>query len=150
MGNRMFELITNPTKKQLSEIKEWMEVESKLSNNEGLFANWTIIERGFKNKELLVITLDNLAIGFNLFSELNKHVIAFDIIEINPNYRFKGFGQKFIVESINYFLEREYYQFIANPINKNSKKLLKKLDFIEVDCIIEYPSYNFSFNAKSI
>jgi ribosomal protein S18 acetylase RimI-like enzyme len=126
----MLELITNPSEKHLSEIKEWMEEEFKSPINEGLYVNWPIIEKAFNNNEMIISIFEEKIVGFIVF-HLNSPKLSIHFLEIKPNQRRKGFGKKIVFKVIDSFRMEDVTIVEVECINENSRKFCRKTGFVE-------------------
>ncbi len=79
--------IHSATKENLAQIELWLKNE-RLETGEGFYCNWSIIEAAYKKDELIVLTIDNQAVGF-----LTHTDYKIDILEIHPNHRKMGYGE---------------------------------------------------------
>ena len=126
----------NPTVKHLSEIKDWLVEENNLLN-QGFFCQWDIITVSFEQKRMIVITQNEIAVGFltYLISDLVVNIV---IAEVKPNKRKLGIGKELIKNSFSYFVENGILvaELFCSP--EKSKIAWKKMGFTNFpDGIIE-------------
>ncbi|PKP51209.1 MAG: hypothetical protein CVT92_13285 [Bacteroidetes bacterium HGW-Bacteroidetes-1] len=86
----------SPSKSDLKIVEKWLIEEDKL-HNDGFYCNWNIIEKSFKSNELITFESNEKIIGFTVYSKRDIYV-EIDILEINRDYRKKGFGKIFFKE----------------------------------------------------
>ena len=126
-----YKIDTNPTKKDLKEIIDWLKEEYEL-NNEGFYCNRNIISNAQKTGNLIAFKIDNRCVGFVVWSNLYEFVIDIDIFVIHPDYRGKGFGKIF------YYFVREHFKNDSNKVFKlfcepaKSEGFWKKMEFYKL------------------
>ena len=120
--------ILKPLKKHISEIEKWL-IEERNNTGNGFYCNWNVIENAIQDKRIIVLTIDDFAIGFVTY-RIDELIANIDIAEINPNYRKKGYGRKMINNCLNHFKKQGVLvtELYCEP--KSSEKIWKKLDFI--------------------
>jgi GNAT superfamily N-acetyltransferase len=124
-----FQLNLSPTQPDLKEIEKWLIDEDK-TFGEGFYCNWNIIEKAFRKNELITLNLDNLPIGFLVWS--NREIYAeIDVLEIRPKHRNKGIGKYFFDQISGYFKEKGFLAIKLFCAPRESEKFWKKMDFIK-------------------
>lgn len=95
-----------PTNSHLKEIKKWLneEDEEDKFSNEGFINHWNTIETSFKTKELIVITEDNLTIGFLTYN-IYENVVNIQFVEVQASKREKGIATQLLNESFKWFIK---------------------------------------------
>ena len=89
-----FKLNTTPTQFDLEKIEKWL-IEENKKFNEGFYCNWTIIEKAFKNNELVTLDFKERPIGFLVWSKSEIYA-EIDILEIKPEHRKKELDNIFL------------------------------------------------------
>jgi hypothetical protein len=119
----------SPILSDLKEIENWLFDEEK-NFSEGFYCNWLIIENAFQKNKLITINNLGLPIGFLVWSDMDEYV-EFDILEIKPDYRNKGVGEKFLKLISSYLLDKNYLaiKLFCAPIK--SENFWKKMNFIK-------------------
>ncbi|WP_372745279.1 hypothetical protein [Lutibacter sp.] len=97
------QLVTNfnPIKKHLTQIKSWLLKEYSI-NGFGFYSNWDSILKAFENKNLIVLTDTNKAIGFLVY-EFSNFIVKIDIANLKSDYINKSYGRNFINQSLEKF-----------------------------------------------
>ena len=88
--------VANPRMGRLEQITTWLR-EERTNNGTGFYCNMSVINKAFKDREAFCATVNNVAIGFCVFS-INGYTARIDIAEICPAYRGAGVG-RFLVEN---------------------------------------------------
>lgn len=96
----------NPTVKEFRAIEKWLQTEHR-KQREGFFCNLEIIKESFDNKEVFTLTLNDITIGFAVWSG-KKFKVKIDLFEIHPNYRKSGFGKFFYTQIEAEFKRRKF------------------------------------------
>ncbi len=127
MNQMNYNIITQPSKDHLAEIKEWL-LDEDNNTGEGFFCDWRIIENSFHKNKLIVLTENNLSIGFLNF-EISDRVVDIVIAEIKPEKRGLGNGKILIEKSIQWFKQKGVFvlELYCSPIS--SEIIWKKLGF---------------------
>ncbi|WP_370692178.1 GNAT family N-acetyltransferase [Kaistella sp. SH11-4b] len=128
--NTYMKLNTNPTSKQLAEIKSWL-VEEKKNFNEGFYCNWNIIENSFNENKLFVLEFDKKIVGFITWTNHQKKYVDIDIMEINRSFRKRGFGRILYKKTEEFFAEHKYIAIKLFCAPENSESFWKKMEFIK-------------------
>jgi len=117
----------NPTELHLSQIKKWL-TEELNETGTGFLKHWNIIKKRFDSNELIVLTEDDFAIGFLVYS-INEVIIEIDIAELKPNCRNKGLGRKLIDDALSEFKNNGMMicELFCSP--ENSEPIWKSLGF---------------------
>ncbi|MEA3451526.1 MAG: hypothetical protein U9Q83_06435 [Bacteroidota bacterium] len=84
--------VVKPLKKHISEIEKWL-IEERNKTGDGFYCNWNVIENAIKENRIIVLTIDDFAIGFVTY-RIDELIANIDIAEINPKYRKKEYGKK--------------------------------------------------------
>ena len=130
----MTKTIFNPTKKNLSEIKEWLEKEYQ-ETGEGFLVNWDVIEDAFEKNRLIACLEDNQPIGFLVYKILDE-VSVIVIAEIHPSRRKDGGGRKLVEDSLKYFERKGAMVTQLNCSPASTERVWKKLGFLN------YPKFH--------
>lgn len=138
----MLKIELNPTDDHLSEIKLWLK-EERESTGGGFFCNWGVIERAFQNELVLMGLVEGKPIGFIVYY-FSAPKLVFDIIEIKPSHRKKGFGKLLFLESLSYFKKQGAKKVEVDSINEESHQFCKRLGFI----LDDDPSVKSTNNLK--
>lgn len=120
---------TSPSQSDLLEIETWL-VEEYNRTHEGFYCNWTIILDAFQNKELVVLSFKEKAIGFVVWSN-NDFYVEIDIFVVSPKCREKGIGRIFY-DAVSQFFKEEGFLVIklfCEP--RESEKFWKKLGLMK-------------------
>jgi hypothetical protein len=96
-----FQLNLSPTQSDLKEIEKWLIEEDETSTN-GFYSNWTIIEKAYRNKELITLNHNDFPIGFLVWSKREIYA-EIDIMEIKPENRNSGIGKYFFNQIADFF-----------------------------------------------
>ena len=134
--NTYMKLNTNPTSKQLAEIKSWL-VEEKKNFNEGFYCNWNIIQNSFNENKLFVLELDNSSIGFITWADHGEQYIDINLVEIHPNFRNQGFGKILYSKTEKFFRECNYLAVKLFCRPESSETFWKKMGFTKFSEKIE-------------
>ncbi len=120
-------VLCSPTLQHLNEIRKWLQKEDRLSN-EGFFCQMDIIENSFQKNKLIVITKDDVAIGFLTFY-YSDYIVNIEIAEVKPSERKKGIGKLLLQGSFNRFIEDGVFvaQLFCAPAS--SEKIWKRMGF---------------------
>jgi predicted GNAT family acetyltransferase len=120
-------VLPNPTLQHLEEIKKWLQKEDNLSN-EGFFCQMNTIENSFRKNRLIVITKDDVAIGF-LTYYYSDHIVNIEIAEVKPSERKNGIGKLLLQGSFDRFIKDEVLaaQLFCAPAS--SEKIWKRMGF---------------------
>lgn len=116
----------NPKQKHLDEIAEWMMEEKKIPITSN--GNWSSITYAFKNKNLVIATYKNKAVGFYTLSKPDL-TIAIGVAEVDPNCRKKGIGKLMLQEIIKKYQTKNTYAFYLFCAPESSQRIWKKLGF---------------------
>jgi len=119
----------SPNQSDLKEIENWL-IDEKNKSNEGFYSNWTIIENAFNNKKLITVKHNNLPIGFLVWSK-GEIYAEIDILEIKPNLRNKGIGEKFFNQISNHFTSEGFLALKLFCSPRESEKFWKKMNFVK-------------------
>ncbi len=125
--NLELETIFNPQQKHLCEIEEWLEKED-LETNTGFYDNWNSITYSFERNQFIVITENNLAIGFLTYS-ISDFRVVINIAEIKPDKRKKGIGNRLVDDCLRFFSEKGFFVAELYCVPIESEKIWKKLGF---------------------
>ncbi|HZL11921.1 MAG TPA: GNAT family N-acetyltransferase [Prolixibacteraceae bacterium] len=120
-------VLSNPTLQHLEEIKKWLQTEDH-SSNEGFFCQMDTIENSFRKNRLIVITKDDVAIGF-LSYYYSDNIVNIEIAEVKPSERKKGIGKLLLQRSFDRFIKDEVLvaQLFCAPAS--SEKIWKRMGF---------------------
>lgn len=127
-----------PGEKQLNEIELWLKTEGK----DGFYANWSIIQKAFKEKHMAVVVYKDEAVGFVTWQIFDKYVATINIAEIKPLLRKKGLG-KILVNGVLDFLSAG--QVVVVDLHcqpASSERIWKSLGFIEFPDCIDFIEHN--------
>ncbi len=98
-------VLFNPTSHHFEEIKGWLQEEDD-ALNQGFFCQIDTIEDSYRKNRLIVITQNDLAIGFLTYHySFSGHIANIEIAEIKPNKRKKGIGKKLLQQSFDWFIK---------------------------------------------
>jgi GNAT superfamily N-acetyltransferase len=127
--NSEFQINTKPSIENLNEIKFWLSEEYE-KTEQGFYCNWNVIEKGFKNNELIIFHNEISIIGFVIWASCEIYALI-DILEINPNFRKRGFGKLFYEKIAEYYISKDLLaiKLFCSPIE--SEKFWKKMGFIK-------------------
>jgi len=127
--NSIFEINTKPTIENLNKIKAWL-IEEDEKTQKGFYCNWKLIEKSFENQELIIFQNSDSIIGFITWTNCELYA-SIDIMEMNPNYRKKGFGKLFYDNVAEYFksIDLIAVKLFCSPIS--SEKFWEKMGFIK-------------------
>ncbi|WP_319228903.1 GNAT family N-acetyltransferase [Draconibacterium orientale] len=120
---------SNPTKSDFLELENWL-IDEYNKFDEGFYCNWNIIKDSYKDNEVITLSLNDKIIGFVAWSQDQK-VIHINIMEIHPDYRSKGFGERFFEKLELTFKERGYIAFELFCDPRESEHFWRKIGFIK-------------------
>ena len=120
-------VLPNPTSQHFEEIKKWLQQEDNLSN-EGFFCQIDTIENSYRKNRLIVITQNNIAIGF-LTYYYSDHIVNIEIAEVKPDERKRGIGKQLLQQSFDWFINNGALvaQLFCAPAS--SEKIWKRIGF---------------------
>lgn len=124
-----YKINLSPTQLDLEKVKDWL-VEEEIKFNEGFNCNWEIIEKTFKNGDLITLDFNEIPIGFLVWSK-GEIYAEIDILEIRPAFRNKGIGRFFYSQICDYLRQNGYLavKLFCAPIK--SERFWKKMGFIK-------------------
>ncbi|MFO7734966.1 MAG: GNAT family N-acetyltransferase [bacterium] len=126
MANR---INLSPSKTDLKIIEKRLIEEDSLYN-EGFYCNWNIIEKSFESNKLITFESNAKIIGFAVYSKYNIYV-DIDILEINRNYRKKGFGKIFLNEIAQEFTNQKIIAIRLFCQPQESEHFWRRMGFIK-------------------
>lgn len=129
-----------PTKKQFSEIQDWL-LEESISTGEGFYCNLNQISSSFKEKQLAVISLNQQTIGFASWRVTSKLTARIEIVEINRFFRKKGFGRQLMSALFQRFIENNIVVTDLQCSPSNSEPIWRQFGFID------FPNHNDTWNV---
>lgn len=118
-----------PNRLDLERIEEWL-IEEERESNEGFYCNWKIIEKAFKNKQLITLNFKEKPIGFLVWSK-GEIYVEIDIIEIKPEYRKRGLGRAFFEQISDYLKKKGVLVIMLFCSPSESEFFWKKMGFIK-------------------
>ncbi len=120
-------VLYSPKSHHLNEIREWLQKEDR-SFNEGFFCQMDIIENSFQKNRLIVVTKDDVAVGFLTFY-FSDYIVNIEIAEVKPSERKKGIGKFLLQGSFDGFIEDGVFvaQLFCAPAS--SEKIWKRMGF---------------------
>lgn len=136
----MLKTILNVTTKHLSDIKEWL-IDERNKTNDGFYSHWEIISKAFIDKRLIVITKNDYAIGFIVYTNYDL-IAVIDIAEIKPNERKKGYAKKMISDTLEFFKSKDILAVRLFCSPENSESFWKRIGFLSFPVI----PYDFKIN----
>ncbi len=121
-------VLFEPTLQHLNEIKKWLQKEDR-SSNEGFFCQMDIIENSFQKNRLIVVTKDDVAVGFLTFY-YSDYIVNIEIAEVKPSERKKGISKLLLQGSFDRFVKDGVFvaQLFCAPAS--SEKIWKRMGFI--------------------
>tara|TARA_R110002050_G_scaffold102349_1_gene210854 strand:+ start:112 stop:825 length:714 start_codon:yes stop_codon:yes gene_type:complete len=122
-----FKVIPNPTSRHFEEIKKWLQQEDNLSS-EGFFCQMDTIDNSYRKNRLIVITRDNIAIGFLTYYYCD-HVVNIEIAEVKPSERKKGIGKQLLQHSFDWFIKNGALVALLFCAPVNSEQIWKRMGF---------------------
>ncbi len=117
-----------PTKSQLDEIEKWL-LEEERSLNEGFYCNWSIIRNLYQKKQMATVSFEKLTVGFVVWLYTSKFTAHIEMVEININYRNKGFGRKLITALLDKFKKDTIYAVDLQCAPAESESAWKHMGF---------------------
>jgi predicted GNAT family acetyltransferase len=120
-------VLFSPTLQHLNEIREWLQKEDR-SSNEGFFCQIDTIENSFRKNRIIVITKDDVAIGFLTFY-YSDYIVNIEIAEVKPSERKKGIGKLLLQRSFDKFIKDGVFvaQLFCAPAS--SENIWKRMGF---------------------
>jgi len=119
----------SPSKSDLKIIKKWLIEEDKLYND-GFYCNWNIIEKSFQSNELITFKSNEKIIGFAVYSKCDIYA-EIDILEINRDYRKKGFGKIFFKQIVQEFTNQNIIAIKLFCQPRASEHFWRRMGFIK-------------------
>lgn len=96
-----------PDKSHLFQIQKWLMDEANSGQN-GFIGNWSIIEKSFEKKELIILELDKKVCGFLVYEICNISKVAnIKIANVRYEYIGKKLGRYLIEETMSNFIKGE-------------------------------------------
>lgn len=119
-----------PNINHLEQIKEWL-IKEETEFNSGFYCNWGMISDAFNKKSLIIITLDNKAVGFCIYRVSGKRLFTIEIFSIQYLYRGIGFGKLFYMQIEEQFRQIGSYIITLQCSPAKSERFWKQNKFIE-------------------
>lgn len=126
----------SPSKTDFEKVYNWL-LEEHDSLKEGFYCNWSIIEKAFRNKELVTCDISDEPIGFIVWKK-REITAEIDILEIRPDQRRKGIGKQFYNQFSDYLTTEEVVVIKLFCAPRESEQFWKSLGFIK------YPQRGFA------
>ena len=73
-----------------------------------------------------------MAIGFITYNQIGSKLM-FDIMEVEPLHRNKGFGKKLLIDSIKHFKDKDIIQIEVDCINVGSEIFCTQIGFTKAN-----------------
>jgi hypothetical protein len=133
-------ITSNPTKDHINQIQQWLKEEESQKIN--FFHNaFASIKRAFDENKLICVVVKNIAIGFIVY-EINNKTAKIIIANIKTEFKGNHYG-KIAFNELETILKKKGILVIELECStENVKKIWKKLNFIELNKIINYSSFN--------
>lgn len=141
------EISLSPSLAQLCEIKEWLRQEDALTK-EGFYCNWSLINMFFEKKCFAAISFANLTIGFITWRTTSQLTANIHILEINPNFRKKGYGKVLVKKVLSAMIKTGIYAVDLQAQPFSSSPFWKSLGFIEVPKKIRHWHFAYEYFYK--
>lgn len=119
-----------PKKVDWEYIQNWL-IEEDAKSGTGFYCNIDLIKQSFVRNKMVVITVDNKAIGFVTWYLDSASSARVDITEIHPNYRKLGYGRVLVNHLFQYFVEKNIYTVDLQCAPVSSVHFWKKIKFRE-------------------
>ena len=133
-------VIFEPTIKHLKEIEIWLSEEYKITGS-GFYSNWNIIKKSFIENRIVIITENDISIGFVIY-EIYNLISYINILEVKPSHRNKGIGKKIVIELLNYLKNQGCLVSSLFCMPESSEGFWKSIGFIDT------PDLRFNNNKK--
>lgn len=117
----------NPTKKQLLEIRQWLQTEDAQSG-EGFFCNWNSIKYSFDSKQMVIIETSGKVIGFMTW-HFKQGSSTIQLAEIHPNFRKLGFCKLMLDQLSEKLVKLDVFALELHCQPEKSEQAWKKLGF---------------------
>lgn len=133
-------ITSNPTKDHIDQIQKWLKEEEsqKINFFHNVFAS---IKRAFDENKLICVVVKNIAIGFIVY-EINNKTAEIRIANIKTEFKRNHYGKKAFNELETILKKKGILVIELECSTENVKKFWKKLNFIELNKIINYSSFN--------
>ena len=129
MANIEYRISFNISEVEINDIKNWLIVEQKVFK-EGFYCNWDIIKSAFNDNHLIVIFVNEIAVGFAIWTN-SDYTSTIDIVEIKPTHRMMGLGRKLITYLLEHFKNNNIYVAQLQCCPESSEPIWRKLDFVD-------------------
>ncbi len=119
-----------PNQKQLDIIESWL-IEEYNKTNQGFYCNWNVILNAFESKEMSVLSLDKIPIGFAIWYFPSNYTARIDIIQIKSTFQKQGFGKFFIEQLFKFFLSHDILVVHLECAPDSSERYWRNIKFID-------------------
>lgn len=93
------EIVFDPTRDHVLQIEKWLK-EEEIETGDGFYCNWRIIKKSYNVNNLAILSFDNRAVGFIVFS-ISELIVEINIAEVDPKYRKQGFGRVLVEQFLD-------------------------------------------------
>lgn len=132
--------VANPRMGRLEQITTWLREESE-NHGTGFYCNISIINKAFKDREAFCITVNNVAIGFCIFT-IHGFTATIDIAEICPAYRGTGAGRFLVENSLKALASRRVQVVDLQCEPKKSENFWRHMRFTSIPERVDGHSYS--------
>lgn len=137
-----YEFIATPRIGRLEQITGWLREENENCGC-GFYCHITVIKKAFADKEVVCVTVKNVAIGFAVYTK-HRYTARIEIAEISPSYRGSGAGRFLIENCLQALAKRNVLVVDLECAPKNSESFWQHMGFCRVpdEMLQNYSQYN--------
>jgi len=136
MKENVLKVNLNPTKKHFSDIEKWL-IKEFNETNQGFYCSFDSIISAFSENRLSVITENDYAIGFVVYTITNLSS-KIELAEIKPSQRRNGIAKKLVNGTLGFIKSKGVLITHLYCSPENSEQFWKKMGFYNFPKSINY------------